>query len=129
MTSVRGRGHSCWERHSVAPSFAPFIASSDFFPLSELGDKLSDQPAGPSRLKPLANSAPAAISISKYSEDNLQQIFKNVLEAQALVPVPALASTPVPALIVYKVPREKLKTRFPDVYCGKSHMDCYNFCQ
>ncbi len=25
--------------------------------------------------------------------------------------------------------RDKLKAKTPDVYCGKSHIECYNFCQ
>ena len=49
----------------------------------------------------------------------MQRILKTVLEARA----PALT------LAVSEVPRDKLKARSPDVYRGKSHMDCYNFCQ
>ena len=63
----------------------------------------------------------AATSIPKYSKDDLQQIFKVVLEALAL----ALA----PAPVISKVLWEKLKANFLDVYREKSHMDCYNFCQ
>ena len=79
--------------------------------------------------KPPVANALAATSILKYSEDDLQRIFKAVLEARAPVPAPIPAPAPAPAPIVAKAPREKLKTRFPDLYCGKSHMDCYNFCQ
>ena len=53
----------------------------------------------------------------------MQQIFKAVLEAWAPAPAPTLAP------VVFEAPREKLKARFPDVYRGKSHIDCYNFCQ
>ena len=49
----------------------------------------------------------------------MQRILKAVLETRA----------PTPALAVSEIPWEKLKARFPDVYRGKSHMDCYNFCQ
>ena len=127
MTSVQGRGCPYQERPSIAPSVAPSIAPLDSFRSPESGDKLSDQPAGPSGGKPLANSPSAATSISKYSEDDLQRIFKAVLEAWALAPVSAPA--PVPAPVVSEVPREKLKPCSPDVYRRKSHMECYNFCQ
>ena len=98
-------------------------------------------PLDPQRRKALANSPPAANSVPKYSEDDLQRIFKAVLEAQAPIPaplpVPALAlvlaatSAPVlaPASNVAEAHREKLKARSPDLYRGKSHIDCYNFCQ
>ena len=53
--------------------------------------------------------------MAKYTEEDLQQILKAVLEAQ------------VPA---FDEPREKLwKARTHDLYYGKSHMECYNFCQ
>ena len=81
MTSVQGCGRPRWERPSIAPSVAPSIAPLDSFPPPESGDELSDQPARPSRRKPLANSSPAATSIPKYSKDDLQRIFKAVLEA------------------------------------------------
>ena len=53
----------------------------------------------------------------------MQRIFKIVLEARAPAPAPA------PAPVVSEVLRDKLKARSPDVYCGKSHIDCYNLCQ
>ena len=65
----------------------------------------------------------------------MQKILKTVLEAGAPVsapaPVPTLVPAPTlaPAPIVANAPREKLKARFPDLYCGKSYMDYYNFCQ
>ena len=68
-----------------------------------------------------------AINIPKYFEDDLQKIFKAVLEAQAPTSTPDPTLTP--ALVVFEAPQEKLKTRFLDVYCGKFHIDCYNFCQ
>ena len=135
MTSVRGRGRPRRERSSATPSVAP----PDSSPPPESGDELSDQPAGP-LTKPLVANAPAAAnSIPKYSEDDLQRILRTVLEAQVFVPAPILAPAPVPAPvsapapapapIVAEAPRKKLKARSPDVYRGKSHMDCYNFCQ
>ena len=125
MTSVWGHGRPRRERLSIAPSIAPSIALPSSSPSPESGDELSDEPARLSEEKPLANSPPTVISIPKYSEDDLQRIFKALLEARALAPAPAL----VPALIVSEVSREKLKAHSPDVYRGKSHIDCYNFCQ
>ena len=53
--------------------------------------------------------------IAKYTEEDLQRIFQTVLKAWA---PPSNG------------PREKpLKAKLPDVYCGKSHIECYNFCQ
>ena len=53
--------------------------------------------------------------IAKYTEEDLQRILRTVFKAQA---------SPSDS------PREKLlKARSPDVYCGKSHIECYNFCQ
>ena len=54
-------------------------------------------------------------SFAKYTEENLQKILRTVLEAQAL---PSDGSR-----------KKLLKARLPDVYCGKSYMECYNFCQ
>ena len=133
MTSVQGRGRPCRERSSAAPSVAP----PDSFPPPESGNKLSDQPAGLSTKPPVANAPAAANSIPKYSENDLQRIFKTVLEARVPASTPVLAPAPVPtpapaptlAPIIAEAPREKLKTRSPDLYRRKSHMDYYNFCQ
>ena len=129
MTSVRGRGRPRREHSSAAPS----VALSDSFLSLKSSDELSDQPARPSGMKSPVANALAATSVPKYSEDNLQRILKADLEAQAPIPTPA----PVPALapilalapIVAKAPWEKLKACSLDVYCGKSHINCYNFCQ
>ena len=131
MTSVRGRERPHRKRSFAAPSIAPPGSS----PPPESGDKLSDQPARPSTKPPVANAPAAANSIPKYSEDDLQRIFKTVLEARVPAPAPVFAPAPVPASapapapIVAKAPRKKLKAHSPDMYCGKSHMDCYNFYQ
>ena len=62
-------------------------------------------PVNPPTVKPL---------VAKYLEENVQKILKTVLKVQA-PPSDRLCKKP-------------LKTRLPDVYCGKSHMECYNFC-
>ena len=58
---------------------------------------------------------PAEPLVTKYTEENLQRILRTVLKAQAPP---------------FDGPREKpLKARSSDVYCGKSHMEFYNFYQ
>ena len=64
-----------------------------------------ETPVNPPAVKP---------PVPKYTEEDLQKILRTVLEARA----PSDGA------------REKpLKARLPDVYCGKSYMECYNFCQ
>ena len=106
MTSVQSRGCPRQERLFVTPLDSYLPPESEF----------SKQPNGPLGLK----SPAAATNILKYSENDLQQIFKTVLEARIPVPAPAASEEP----------RDKpLKPRFLDVYCRKSHKDYYNFCQ
>ena len=79
---------------------------------------------GPSGSSPLPESShdktpvnPPAVEplVAKYTEEDLQRILRMVLEARA-PPSDGIREKP-------------LKARSPDVYCGKSHMECYNFCQ
>ena len=67
-------------------------------------------------MKPLvANVHATDTNVSKYSEDDLQQIFKAVLEARTSVPTSALTFAPTP--IISETSQEKLKARSLDVYC------------
>ena len=115
MTLVRGRNCSRRKRLFVAPSVASFVGffvtPHDSFlpPESEISEQ-PDELLGP--------KSPATTNVSKYFKDNLRQILKAVLEAQ----------TPAPAPGVSELPRKKVKARTLDVYCGKSHIDYYNFC-
>ena len=112
MTLVQGHSCSCRECLFVAPLYFSPPPKSEF----------SEQYFG--LLGP--KSSTAATDIPKYSEDDLQRIFKTILEDQAPAPTPA--STP--ALAASKKLWDKsLKACSLDIYCGKSHMDCYNFCQ
>ena len=114
MISVRGRGHPRWESPSIIPPDSSPPPESKFF----------KQLARPLRPKFVT----ATTDIPKYSKDELQRIFKAVLEAQVLVPAPAPA--PAPALAASKKPWDKLlKACSPNIYCVKSHIDYYNFCQ
>ena len=82
-------------------------------------------PAVPPVVTPLATSSSADSSVVKYSEDDLQQILRTVLDFRPLSPIPAPAAAPH-----YKGPRKRpLKARFPDIYWGKMHLECYNFFQ
>ena len=112
MISVRGYGRLRRERSSITLSIT--FSDSSLPPKSGI----SEQPNRPPRPKFFADT-----NVPKYSKDNLQWIFKAVLEAWA----PALASASAP--VVFEVLWEKLKARFPSVYREKSYIDCYNFCQ
>ena len=73
---------------------------------------------------PLAASGPADSSVVRYSEDDFQRILRIVLDSRPLAPVPT------PAALHYEGPCERLlKARFPDIYWGKTHLECYNFFQ
>ena len=78
-------------------------------------------------IAPLAAFGSADSSVVRYSEDDLQRIFRTVLDSKPLAPVlaPVIAAAPH-----YEGPCEKsLKVWFPDIYQGKMHMECYNFFQ
>ena len=73
----------------------------------------------------LAASGFADSSVVRYLEDDLQRILRIVLDSRPLAPVPAPA-----AALHYEGPRERpLKAWFPDIYWGKTHLECYNFFQ
>ena len=120
MILVWDRKRLRWKRFSGVLSVAPHDSSlslkSEFF----------KQLVRPSEAKPpVTIILIATTNVSKYFKDDLQKIFKTVLKGQAL----ALTSAPTPAPAVIEVFCNKLKARFLDIYCGKSDMDCYNFCQ
>ena len=52
--------------------------------------------------------------VAKYTKEDLQKILRTVHKTRAPP---------------FDGPREKpLKAKSPNVYCGKSYMECYNFC-
>ena len=79
------------ERPFVTPSVTPSVAppNSSPPPKSEIFEQ-PDKPPGP--------KSPADTSVPKYFKDDLQQIFKVVLEAWVSTPASALAP------VVSKVP-------------------------
>ena len=65
--------------------------------------------------------APAAVnSMVRYLEANFQQIFKTVLDTRSATP--ALQ----PLVFPDGLCERPLKANFPELYCGKTHMECYN---
>ena len=98
-------------------------------PPSTVGPSEPEQPVGtpatsgvglpdaPAPEAPVFTPVPATAS----TDGLFQQFMKAYLENQNQ------AQTPAP---VQAEPREQpLKARFPDLYYGNSHMDCYRFCQ
>ena len=66
--------------------------------------------------------APANVdSTVRYSEADVQPIFRTVLETEP--PAPA----PQPLVFPDGSCERPLKTSFSELYCGKTHMECYNF--
>lgn len=88
MTLVQGC--DCFYRECL------FVALLDFSPLFESDDKLSDQPIGPPS-SPGPNVLVVEPFIPKYTKENLQQIFKTVLKAQALTTSEKLQEKPLKA--------------------------------
>ena len=84
-------------------------------------------PAAALIIAPLVASGSADSSVIRYSEDDLQQILKTVLDSRSLAPVlaPVIAAAPH-----YEGLRERpLKAWFPDIYWSKTHLECSNFFQ
>ena len=99
MILIQGHRRSCRER--ISKDLLRFSAPSE-----SNYDKAPINPFAVGLLKSLA---------TKYTEEDLQKILRTVLEAQAPP---------------FDGPHKKLlKTRLPDVYFSKSHIECYNFCQ
>ena len=101
---------------------APTEGSDTYTPAPAVSRAPTPAPAPASPLAPVPVDADATV---RYSEADLQRILRTVLEARPLAPAPA----PQP-LVFSDGPRERpLKARFPELYCGKTHMECYNFIQ
>ena len=68
----------------------------------------------------------ALLFMAQYLKDDLQQIFKTILDFSFLIF--HLVSTSVPQQ--YKSPCERpLKACFSNVYWDKTYLECYNFFQ
>ena len=55
------------------------------------------------------------LTAAKYTKKDLQKIFKIVIEARAFP--------------LNRTRKKSVKIRSPGVYCGKFHIECYNFYQ
>ena len=64
--------------------------------------------------------------VAKYTNANLQRAIKLALKLFVQGQQQAQSQMAPPALEPQK---RHLKTRFPDLYYGNSHMDCYRFRQ
>lgn len=74
----------------------------------------------PNLIPSSALELPATSSTTKYLEDNLQRIFKIVLEAW----------TSIILIVFLEKPYKKLlKANFLNMYCTKTYIEYYNFCQ
>ena len=65
----------------------------------------------------------AVDSMIRYLKADFQQILKTVLETR--LPAPA----PQPFVFPDGPCERPLKARFPELYCGMTHIECYNFIQ
>ena len=65
--------------------------------------------------------APATASAAALSLDT--ELFKQFMKAYLEAQVPSQTK------VDSEPCKQPLKTRFPDLYYGHSHMDCYQFCQ
>ena len=75
----------------------------------------------------LVTSGSADSSVVKYLKKDLQRIFRTVLDFRPLPPVPALVVAVTPH---YEGSlKQSLKAWFPDIYWGKTHLECYDFFQ
>ena len=101
---------------------APTEGSNTYTPAPAVSRALTPAPA-PAPALPLALAPIDADATVRYSEADLKQIFKTVLEARPLAPAPA----PQPLLFSDGPRKRPLKAKFPELYCGKTYMECYNF--
>ena len=103
---------------------APTEGSDTYTPAPAVSRAPTPAPA-PAPAPPLAPAPVDADATVRYSEADLQRIFRTVLEARPLAPAPA----PQP-LVFPNGPRKRpLKARFSELYRGKTNMECYNFIQ
>ena len=103
---------------------APTEGSDTYTPAPAVSRAPTPAPA-PAPAPPLAPAPVDADATVRYSEADLQRILRTVLEVRPLAPAPA----PQPLVFPDGPCERPLKARFPELYCGKTHMECYNFIQ
>ena len=85
--------------------------------------KGSNTPTPSSPASRAQTPASAQASTSSSNKGLFQQFIKAYLENQNK------NQAPPPAPIQAELREQLLKARFPDLYYGNSHLDCYRFCQ
>ncbi len=126
MTSVRGRGRPVHRGQASEAPTGPLSSNGDHEDplgsnepgLSEAptGSKAPEAPAGPPEAPPgPPQTPPLPVSqdpdANRYSQQDLDRIIQTFLQN------------------LKGGSGDKLKAKNPDVYYGRSHMECYNFCQ
>ncbi len=126
MTSVRGRGRPARRgQASEAPTSPPSSNGDHEDPLGSnepgpskapVGSEAPEAPAGPPEAPPGPPQAPPFPILqdpgaNRYSQQDLDRIIQTFLQNSK------------------GGSGDKLKAKTPDVYRGRSHMECYNFCQ
>lgn len=116
---ICGHPYKVYNPSSILGLFGSTPSKSTFL-LKDL-DELSNPLVLSSYPIPTLDIFPMALSVTKYIEKNLRRIFKIILEAQApvLVPITFLEGSQERFFIAC----------FPNVYCIKNYLNCYNFCQ
>ncbi len=123
MTSVRGRGQPIRRSQASEAPIGPLLSNGDHEdPLgsnkpgfsealasSEAPTGTPEARPGPPQAPPLpVPQDPDANRYSQQDPDRIIQTFLHVSKGGS---------------------GDKLKAKTPDVYCGRSHMECYTFCQ
>ncbi len=111
MTSVRGRGRPPRKNRASKAPTGPSSHKSDNEDHENLL-VLNEPPARPLEASNPPPEAPA--DVARYTKKDLERIIQTVLQAQ--VPKDGARN-------------KAFKARSPDVYGGRSHMECYNFCR
>ncbi len=112
MTLVRGQGYLARKGQA---SEAPTDQSNDGNHKDSLGSNKpgpseastgSEAPAGPPQAPP-----PTAPDVTQYTQKNMDHLLQTFFQASK------------------DESGDKFKAKTLDVYRGRSHMECYNFCQ
>ncbi len=112
MTLVRGRGWLAW-RGQASKALTNQSNDGDYEdPLGSNKSGHAEAPIGPEApTGPPQAPPPAAPNVAQYMQKNMDHLLQMFFQGSK------------------SGSRDKLKVKTPDVYRGRSHMGCYNFCQ
>lgn len=99
------------------------------FSYQEEFEGLSAPDSAPSKLSAPNSALQEASNVPKYSKQDLQWILKMVLEGKIHTLALGPTSAPQPIAFPDEPFDRPLKAKSLDLYYGKFHMECYNFCQ